>query len=273
MAEANIHPTQTSSDWLSIVDHVFPQWRDRLGSGRKAVGKLYDLLYDPETRSAKHRVDASGKEIPDTNRHVDHPGFWQDRLLLVPDADGGDDHLEVDYGDAYLDFYSPGHWEFFVRRLDVERHERQFPELAAPPPRPSASRAPDHQQSRPAEAPPSTAAAPAVSEVATQDASPDVQDVDPFNSGAGGRPSAMEFVLSEAKRRIRDGKVEVRRGKQEEFADALADWWEKERKKGTPPRPKVTAKTIRNNPDFRGLWHQELVRKSQNLASENPETN
>jgi hypothetical protein len=69
---------------------------------------------------------------------VDHPGFWQDRLLLVADADGGDDHLEVDYGDAYVDFYSPGHWKFFVRRLDVERHERlYFPMAAAPSPAPS----------------------------------------------------------------------------------------------------------------------------------------
>ena len=279
MAEATTDPTDDlppktgPSNWLLIVEDVFPRWRDRLGSSADAKDELNDLLCDPLTRSARHKVDASGREIRDTNRHVDHPGFWQDRLLLVADADGGDDHLVVDYGDAYLDFYSPGHWEFFVRRLDVERHERQFPELAAPPPRPSASRAPDHQQSRPAEAPPSTAAAPAVSEVATQDASPDVQDVDPFNSGAGGRPSAMEFVLSEAKRRIRDGKVEVRRGKQEEFADALADWWEKERKKGTPPRPKVTAKTIRNNPDFRSLWRQALAAKSQNPPPENPETN
>ena len=130
-------PPKASSDWLLIVKDVFPQWRDRLESSWDAADEVYYLLRDSETVSAKCRVDASGKEIPDTNRHVDHPGFWQDRLLLVPDADGGDDHLEVDYGDAYLDFYSPGgHWKFYVRRLDVERWERLYPELAAPPPPP-----------------------------------------------------------------------------------------------------------------------------------------
>jgi len=143
MARAETDPTDDlppktgPSNWLLIVEDVFPRWRDRLGSSEDAKDELNDLLCNPLTRSARHKVDASGKEIPDTNRHVDHPGFWQDRLLLVPDADGGDDHLEVDYGDAYLDFYSPGgHWKFYVRRLDVERWERLYPELAAPPPPP-----------------------------------------------------------------------------------------------------------------------------------------
>jgi hypothetical protein len=147
MAEAKTDPTDDlpsktgPSNWLLIVDDVFPRWRDRLGSSRKAVGKLYDLLCDAETHSAKHRVDASGEEIPDTNRHVDHPGFWQDRLLLVADADGGDDHLKVNYtddADVYLDVHFPGgHWKFYVRRRDVEHWERLDPELAAAPPTPS----------------------------------------------------------------------------------------------------------------------------------------
>jgi hypothetical protein len=147
MAEVKTDPTRIDdlddppktgpSNWVLIVEDLFPAWRDRLGSSHEAVDELYDLLCDPLTRSARHKVDASGEEIPDTNRHVDHPGFWQDRLLLVADANGGDDHLVVNYGDAYVDFYSPGHWKFFVRRLDVERHERlYFPMVAAPPPRP-----------------------------------------------------------------------------------------------------------------------------------------
>ena len=45
--------------------------------------------------------------------------------------------MVVNYGDAYLDFCDPdGYWKFYVRRLDVERHERQFPELTAQPPYP-----------------------------------------------------------------------------------------------------------------------------------------
>jgi hypothetical protein len=144
MAEAEIDPTDDlpsktgPSNWLLIVDDVFPRWRDRLRSSRKAVGQLYDLLCDPETRSAKHRVDASGKETPGTASYLDIE-FWRGRLVLEPNADGGDDHLVVNYGDAYLDFCDPdGYWKFYVRRLDVERHERlYFPMAAAPPPAPS----------------------------------------------------------------------------------------------------------------------------------------
>ena len=89
----------------------------------------------------------------------------------VPDPDGGDDHLEVNYGDELLDFHDPGgHWEFDVRRIDVERWERLYPALVAPP---------------------STAVAPAVSEVATQDVSRDAQGVDPSNTGADDRPAAI----------------------------------------------------------------------------------
>jgi hypothetical protein len=135
------------------------------------------------------------------------------------------------------------------------------------------SRTPPRLYSTTAAPPPTSETASAVSEVATLDASPEVQDVDPFNTGAGGRPSAKEFVLSEARRRISDGKVEVRHGKQGEFADALADWWEKERNKCIPPKPKLTAKTIRNSPEFRSLWRQALAAKSQNPPPENPETN
>jgi hypothetical protein len=48
--------------------------------------------------------------------------------------------LVVDYtdsADVYLDVYYPdSHWEFYVRRLDVERWERLYPELAPSPPPP-----------------------------------------------------------------------------------------------------------------------------------------
>ena len=145
MATAKTDPTPThdtaskaSSNWLSIVKDVFPRWRDRLGSAEDAKAQLEALLCDPETRSANHKVDASGEEIPNTSGFL-NAEFWPDRLLWKPDADGGDDHLVVDYtdsADVYLDVYFPdGHWEFFVRRTDVERWERlYFPTTATPAP-------------------------------------------------------------------------------------------------------------------------------------------
>src|SRR5262249_26545959 len=128
---ANKHTPKRSSNWLSIVNYVFSQWRDRVGS-KDAKDKLSAMLCDRNTRCAKRRVDASGKEIPDTARFVDDPRFWPDHrdcLVVLPDADGGDqDRLVIDYGnyeDVYWDDYSPGwRWEFYVPRLDVERWER-----------------------------------------------------------------------------------------------------------------------------------------------------
>jgi hypothetical protein len=125
-----------SSNWLSVKD-IFLRWRDRLGSSKDAKDEVEALLCDPETRSANHRVDASGKEILGTSGFL-NAGFWPSRLLLVPDADGGADHLVVDYtdsADVYLDVYFPdSHWEFYVRRTDVERWESLYPELAPPLP-------------------------------------------------------------------------------------------------------------------------------------------
>jgi hypothetical protein len=139
MAGAKANPTRiddaaskASSNWLSIVEDVFARWRDRLGSSKDAGQKLVNLLCDPETRSKIYRVDASGEEDPATVCFPDTE-FWPGRLVLDPDADGGDDHLVVNYGDTNSDFYDPdGHWKFDVRRLDVERWERLFPELAPP---------------------------------------------------------------------------------------------------------------------------------------------
>jgi hypothetical protein len=183
MAQVKTDPTpiddaasKTPSNWLSILRDVFPRWHDRLRSSKDAGQKLANLLCDPETRSKIYRVNASGEEISHARRFGDAE-FWSGRLLLVPDDDGGDDHLEVNYGDALLEFHDPGgHWEFDVRRRDVERWEGLDPELAAPP---------------------STAAAPAVSEVVTQDVSPGAQGVNPFNTGAGGHPSASQTASDE----------------------------------------------------------------------------
>jgi hypothetical protein len=170
MAEANTDPTRTSSPWLSIIKGVFPRWCDRLGLSRDAGQALVNLLCDADTRTKMYRVDASGEEISHTVSSPDIE-FWPGRLVLVPDPDGGDDHLEVSYGDELLDFHDPGgHWEFDVRRIDVERWERLYPALAAPP---------------------STAAASAVSEIATQDVSHEAQGID-----ADGRPTANPSTVT-----------------------------------------------------------------------------
>ena len=141
---------KASSGWVLIVEDLVPQWRARVGSSA-AKDELRALLCDPKTVSAKHRVDASGKEIPGTSKYLDAE-FWPDRLSLNPDSDGGDHHLAVDfseYEDIYWDDYSPGwRWEGFVRRLDVERWERLYPEVAAPPPAPTEEHKPTPKKKR-----------------------------------------------------------------------------------------------------------------------------
>jgi hypothetical protein len=144
MAEADTDPTRSddaaskaSSPWLLLED-VFQRWRVRLKSSHEAKGELEALLRDRDTRSRIRRVDTGGEEISDTT--FLNALFWQDHgalLSVVPDADGVGDHLGIDYtdyADIYWDDYSPGwRWEFSVRRLDVERHERLYFPTPAPP--------------------------------------------------------------------------------------------------------------------------------------------
>ena len=218
MAKAgkNNNPSKAgSSNWLSLED-VFQRWCDRLGSSTDAKDELEALLCDRETRSAKQRVKRSGKEIPGTSSFADDPEFWRDRLLLEPDADGGPDRLMVDYTDA-ADIYLPaGHWEFYVRALDVERWEKRLgsgnnvisdyspiqlfeQEMEGQP------RTPPRLYPMTA-APPSTAAEPAVSEVATQDVSRGAQGVD----GADGRPTTINSSTVTADRKRRQSIKETR---------------------------------------------------------------
>jgi hypothetical protein len=130
-------PSKASSDWLSLED-VFQRWRARLGLSHEAVDELKALLRHRETRSVSRRVDARGKEIPGTRGLVDI-GFWPNHasdLSVIPDADAVGDCLGVNYTN-YVDAYSvpDERTEFFVRRLDVERHEGlYFPAISAPPP-------------------------------------------------------------------------------------------------------------------------------------------
>jgi hypothetical protein len=71
--------------------------------------------------------------------------------------------------------------------------------------------------------------------------------IDPFRSGAPGRPSAIEVVLAEGRRRIEAGEDALRFGGLAEFARKLSEWWNHERMRFDPPGPPITAKTIANS--------------------------
>ena len=152
---------------LSIIEDVFPRWRDRLRSGRDAADELEEFLRSPETRSA---YVSAGEETL-TLLPVE---FWQNtaRLEVVPDL--VDDRVMVDFT-PYVHLQPDDTAEFFVRASDVEHWELRHPELA----------------------PPSTAAAPAVSEVATQ------------NVSRGRRQSVKETRVLEALRKL-DSECRVR---------------------------------------------------------------
>jgi hypothetical protein len=126
-----------SSIWLSIRENVFAQWYDHLGSSEAARSKLEALLRDPETRSAKQRISASGE----VTRDLLPTHFWEDSasLWVLTNVDDGIDYLEIHWPD-YEDIYH-GRSEFLVRRADVERWERLHPVLAALPPAPSKEKA------------------------------------------------------------------------------------------------------------------------------------
>jgi hypothetical protein len=93
------------------------------------------------------------------------------------------------------------------------------------------------------------------------------EGIDPFNSGGGGRPTAMHIILQEAKRQIDDGVFVPRRHGQEGFAKELENWWKQENHDHYQSRgPKTTGKAIQNNRDFQNLWSTALA------AASNPET-
>jgi hypothetical protein len=94
---------------------------------------------------------------------------------------------------------------------------------------------------------------------ASASASPEADDPTapaPFRSGAAGRPSAMDLVEVEAKRRIEKGEVIPTRNGLTKFATALSAWWEIERKKFKPPGPTAGMQAIRNR--LRSFWRSRL---------------
>jgi hypothetical protein len=81
--------------------------------------------------------------------------------------------------------------------------------------------------------------------------------VDPFRTGAPGRPTAAGAICSEAERRISSGEVVSQPRGLARFARDLSDWWERERQKASPPGPAMKAGTIENI--VRDLWRKSQV--------------
>lgn len=82
------------------------------------------------------------------------------------------------------------------------------------------------------------------------------QAIDLFRTGAPGRPTARDFIVTEAKRRISLGEMKPQRLKLARFAQTRFYWYEQERQKFTPHGPKVTPGTIENL--IRDFWRSSL---------------
>jgi len=76
--------------------------------------------------------------------------------------------------------------------------------------------------------------------------------VDPFRTGAAGRPTAAKMIQAEAERKISSGEVAWRPGGLARFARDLSDWWERERQKFSPPGPAMKAGTIETQFEISG---------------------
>jgi hypothetical protein len=86
----------------------------------------------------------------------------------------------------------------------------------------------------------------------------EARTVDPFRTGAPGRPSAKDMIRAEAERRLLSGEVVPRPRGLARFAQDLSNWWERERQKFTPPGPAMKAGTIENI--VRNLWRKFQVK-------------
>jgi hypothetical protein len=180
MAEA----AQGYTDWIdpskigppnwSLFENIFQQWFARSGSSQDTVQYLGAFLRSRDWLSVELRVNADGRK---TCRRLT-ADFYRDIAWLeaVPDADPID-HLEIHYPDG-VDPSSLFDWHtsFWGRTAEFERElERLYPTILYPT----------------TAAPPSTAVAPAVSEVATQDVSCEAQGID-----ADGRPTANPSTVT-----------------------------------------------------------------------------
>jgi hypothetical protein len=82
------------------------------------------------------------------------------------------------------------------------------------------------------------------------------QTIVPFRSGGQGRPTAVDTVIAEGKRRIEMGEVTPMRNGLTKFATTLRDWWKVERQTYTPIAPSIGVTTICNG--LRDLWNSKL---------------
>jgi hypothetical protein len=75
-------------------------------------------------------------------------------------------------------------------------------------------------------------------------APPSGQEIDAFRTGTPGRPTGAHIMLAEFERRLRDGEITPRPRGCSECARQLAEWYEVERKRYTPPGPPLSAKRV-----------------------------
>jgi hypothetical protein len=86
----------------------------------------------------------------------------------------------------------------------------------------------------------------------------EARTVDPFRTGAPGRPSAADMIRAEAKRRLSSDEAVPHPRGLARFAADLSNWWERERQKFIPPGPAMKAGTIENR--VRDLWRKSQVK-------------
>jgi hypothetical protein len=81
--------------------------------------------------------------------------------------------------------------------------------------------------------------------------------LDPFRTGAAGKPTAADFIRTEVQRRIVAGEVVPKRGDLEGYSHVMWKWYEKERHKFDPPGPKVKSPGSVENM-IRPVWNCAL---------------
>jgi hypothetical protein len=103
------------------------------------------------------------------------------------------------------------------------------------------------QAGRPTNAEPTTVAQPGPEQPAP---------LDPFRTGVPGRPTAIDYIEAEARRRIDEGEVTPVKGGLTRFGRVLVEWWGAKRMDFNPPGPKVGSKAIADK--IRGYWKSRL---------------